>query len=201
MKQAIGPVLPGTKQVLLSFSEALRRPRDVGGRSVDTYCEQIQIPFLPKGLIVWGTDDSTMVHSIKVGNISEAEIGGCAPIPGRYFEQGRSFEEIQRLAEAGELDVSLEARQQLDMTEAFPGGMVSIAISGSYERLCMWGVTYANGRPHRKASVQLLESGGYCGRVDEVGLSGIRTVLDVTAPDVKAVTELLVGLQPYSARY
>lgn len=196
MKQPIGPVLPGTRQVLLAFGEGSIRPRDVGGRSADVYSEQVQRPFLPKGLIIWGATGDTLVHGVRVGNMSELDVGGCSPVPGLYFAQGRSFEEIVRLAEAGELVLSTAARQQLEMHEALPGTLVVVSISGPYDRLCMWGTTYVQGGPHRRAVVEALGEGrGFLARLDEVTLGGVRTVLDVTAPDAQTAAQLLAGLE------
>lgn len=195
MKQPIGPLLPGLRQVVLAFNEAhVRSPRNGSGANSVTYAEQVQTPFLPKGLIIWGADETTLVHGVKVGNVTELEIGGYAPIPGRYFESGRTFEDIQRLADAGELELALESRQRLEMTEASPGVQVCVSISGSYDRFCLWGTTYAHGAPFRRASVEATERGTFIGRVDEVGLGGIRTVLDVAAPDASTAAELVIGL-------
>lgn len=211
MKQPIGPALPGIRTVLLAFGGADVRPRDVvervsgrPTRHVQSFCESVMLPFLPKGLLLWGATGDTFVHTIKVGNVTEAEVGGVAPIPGLYFEQGRSFDDIARLAEAGELDLALDARLQLEMREASPGMMITVALSGPFDRFCLWGSTYTDGRPYRRASVAALESNAhvFSGRVDEIGLAGVRTVLDVTAPDAATAAALLVGLQAqHSARY
>lgn len=197
-QQPIGPQLPGTCQVLLAFNTESGFHRSVRDRDIATYCESVQRSFLPLGLILWGATNETLVHGVKVGNMSELEVGGYAPIPGRFFEQGRSFEDLERLAEAGELDVSIEARQQLRMNEASPGTMITVALSGPFERFCLWGRTYSssNDRPHRRASVQPLDSReGYAGRLDTVTLSGVATVLEVTAPDARIAADLLVGLE------
>lgn len=195
MKQPMGPALPGTKQVLLAFNQGHVRPRDVSGRHVESYTEYVNLPFLPKGLMLWGATGDTLVHTVKVGNTTEVEIGGLAPMPGLYFAQGRSFEDIVRLADAGELDVSIEARQQLEMNEAYPGNTVSVSLSGPCDRLVLWGVTYSLGGPHRRAVVEALAGGGFSARLDEVTLRGIATVLDVTAPDAASAASLLVGLE------
>lgn len=198
MKQPIGPLLPGTKQVLLTFNEARIRTGQ-GGR--ETYHEQPQFPFLPKGLLIWGATADTLIHSIKVGNLAELEIGGFAPIPARYFEQGRSFDELVRLAEAGELELAVEQRQLFEMTEASAGTTISVSISGPYDRFVLWGLTYlTHGRAHRRAVVERLES-GFSGRLEEVGLSGIRTLLDVTAPDAATVATLLASLGASKGTY
>jgi len=199
VKQPIGPLLPGTKQVLLTFSEGRTISRD--GR-VDQHTAFVQRSFLPKGLILWGSTDSTFVHRIGVGNMVEVEIGGDQAIPGRYFEQGRSFEELERLAEVGELELSLPARQVLEMTEASPGMSIAVHLSGPYDRFVVWGLTYSGlDRAHRRATIEPLESGRFMGRLDEVTLSGVRTVLDVTAPDAQTAATLLAALQNSGARY
>ena len=203
MKQPIGPLLPGTRQVLLAFNEGKIRSRPLGGSTIETYAETAHVPFLPKGLMIWGATADTLVHGIKVGNMSEVEMGGYAPIPGLYFAQGRSFEDIQRLAEAGELELAVEARQQLEMHEASPGVHISVAISGPHDRFIVWGLTYLGGERHRTATVTPPAPGGTAvmGRLDEFALSGVRTLLEVTAPDVRTVAELLVGLAPQRQHY
>ena len=192
----IGPALPGTKQVLLTFNEALMRPRSSGARTIDTYVEQVSLPFLPKGLLLWGATEDTFVHCVKVGNTNEVEIGGYAPIPGRYFTTGRTFADIERLADAGELELAIEARQQLEMREAAVGVQIVVALSGPYDRFVLWGLTYSRYEgPHRKAMVERVgDSAMYAGRLDEVRLAGVQTLLDVTAPDARIAAELLIGL-------
>lgn len=194
-----GPLLPGTRHALLSF-DMPSRTRDVHGRAVATFSETPQLPFLPLGLILWGATDETLVHGVKVGNMTEVEVGGFSPIPGRYFEQGRSFEDLQRLADAGELESAIDLRQQLMMDEAQPGTMVSVSLSGPCDRFVVWGRTYEQGvRPYSRAAIERLESGAYSGRLDYVGLKGIRTVLDVSTPDAQSAATLLVGLaSPYA---
>lgn len=191
----MGPLLPGTRHVVLAFdAQSVRRPRGAG--EAQQFAQQVQTPFLPKGLMIWGATRDTFVQGVKVGNVSELEIGGYASIPGLYFEQGRSFEDILRLADAGELELSVQARQQLEMSEAAPGVMVSVTLSGPYERFCLWGVTYVTGGPHRRARVEALsDTLSFAGRIDELTLSGVRTVLEVTAPTAQIATELLVGLE------
>lgn len=199
VKQPMGPSLPGIKQVLLTFNEGNFLPFSAYGRTIDTHVSQVQLPFLPKGLIIWGATGDTLVHGVKVGNMSEVEISGLAPIPGRYFEQGLSFADVERLAESGELDLNLAARQQLDMSEAAPGTQISVAISGPYDRFVVWGTTYARyDGPHRLATVaQLDNSTMFSGRLDEVRLSGLQTLLNVTAPSAEVAAQLLVGLAGY----
>ena len=203
MKQPIGPILPGTRQVLLTFPDVGGNERDFDGHRVVRFCEQVQLPFLPKGLVIWGATTDTLVHGVKVGNMTEVEIGGYAPIPGLYFQQGRTFEELQLLADVGELERGFEVRQQLEMHEAAPGTQITVALSGPYDRFCVWGSTYIDGRPHRRATIgKAQQSEQFTGQLDEVTLGGVRTVLEVTAPDAKTAADLLVGLYaPVGSRW
>ena len=73
-----------------------------------------QMPFKPMGLIVWGASEHTFIDDIMCGNQCEAGVSGSS-IPARYFETGRSFEEVLKLAELGELELSLPQRQVLKM--------------------------------------------------------------------------------------
>lgn len=195
MKPPIGPLLPGTRQVLLTFNEGKIRERQLGDSRIECYNVMPHLSFLPKGLMIWGATGDTLVHSVKVGNMSELEVGGYAPIPGRYFEQGRSFEDLQRLADAGELELAVEQRQILDMSEAAPGVGISVQISGPYDRFCLWGLTYSGGNPHRRAQVTGAADGTFSARLDEVTLRGVATVLEVTAPDATTAAHLLAALE------
>ena len=197
--KSMGPMLPGTKQVLLGFNEGDHRQREIGYAKVDVHVAHVHQAFLPRGMIIWGATEETLLYEIKVGNQTEVAID-WAPIPARYFETGRSFEEIQRLADAGELDLSLDARQHLEMNEASPGTVISVHLSGPYDRVCLWGTTYAkNGRAFRRARVQKLEASAerpecFTAQLDEITLSGPMNVLDVQAPDAATAASLLVGL-------
>jgi hypothetical protein len=197
----IGPQLPGVGQALLAFG--LPDPRVTAatpaGQTQAFTSDYVQVPFLPRGLIVWGATADTFVERVRVGNTNEVEVSGMA-IPARYFETGRSFDQIARLAAAGELEGAVGAHQLLDMRETSPGVLCSVALRGPFESFCVWGNIYLQGTPYLRGSVERVEGDNrsqdsYRGVLQEVGLAGLRTVLDVSAPDSRTAAELLAALR------
>jgi hypothetical protein len=200
MTRVLGPELPGTRQVLLAFERASVREHVCGGYACQFLTEQVQRPFAPRGLLLWGATDETLVHFVRVGNTHEAEIT-ASPIPGRFFEQGRSFEEIEALAAVGEIEAAVPTRLVLDMSEACIGVQITLAVSGPHDRACLWGLTYTAGGPFQRASVEKATTGDhYVGRLDNVRLGGLETVVDVVAPTAETAAQLVVGLSR-SGRY
>lgn len=183
--EPMGPALPGTKQVVVSFDVRAKSGRNEA-RSTSTH---LMMPFLPCGLLLWGVTGETRVDRIMVGNVLEAT-GDGIPIPGEYFTQGHSFEQIVAMAECGELDLNIAARQQLQMSVASAGMKLTLMLQGPCERACVWGRTYVSGHPYERASVE--RSGeSYTARLDRVDLRGVDTTLDATAPTEAGAIALL----------
>lgn len=196
----IGPRLPGIGQALLAFDLA---PPDVtrafSGDEVRQWRGFCHGPFLPRGLLMFGATAETYVLRVMMGNMSEVEVSGMA-IPGRYFETGRSFEQIARLADAGELAGAVGAHQLITMTESYGGAQAMVETQGPFESLCLWGSVYEQGTPYLKASVERVKGADrsedyFRGQLHEVGLAGLRPVLDVTAPDARTAAELLAAMR------
>lgn len=198
MKHVSPPLPPGTKQVLLGFPDTARsRSRDQENRS----CVGIQRPFLPKGLLIFGATSDTYVHRIAIGAQCEVEISG-ERIPGRYFETGKTFAELEALASQGEIEGAVHPRQVFEMVEAQPGYNITVHTSGPYESLCLWGLTYAGGSPVRHVVVEQepgdpalarvgVHARSWQGRVIEHGLGGERLLVSVQGPSPEIVAQLL----------
>lgn len=201
------PPPPGMKQVLAPFHLVLDR-EPLRDDSYTTLTTQAHRPFLPLGLFIWGATDETRLLAVRVRNFMEASLTGDA-IPARYFETGRTFEEIVKLAEAGELELSVPERQRLEMEPAEVGNQLAIEVRGKFSNACFWGLTYTHGGPFRSAAVTYapnafvreqdglpLHGEAYQGRLIEHRLGGDAVVLQVQAATEAACVSLLTGLQP-----
>lgn len=97
--------------------------------------------FVPTGLIFWDVPKETVILNVRVGNmeqtLSDYEKGG---IPAHLFDGGKTFEEIERLAEMGELGAALPERMlwQLDTVE--PGCILRVRTVGPFGGGCVWGI-------------------------------------------------------------
>lgn len=142
---------PGTRQLLLPVpivGVAL-------GRDTRTLVSQCHVHFAPLGLLLWGVTDQTLVHCIRSGHFNEVTVSYGSPVPGKWFAAGKTFDELGKLAEAGELDLAVEDRAIFEMTEAAPGVNVGFDVSGPVERACFWGLAYAQRRPLVRGSLHL----------------------------------------------
>ena len=185
------PLPAGTKQVLIGFPTPNLRTDGLHYLTAAVYRS-----FLPRGLLLWGAKDSTRVHEIKVGNQIEGTITLNTGIPGRYFAAGKSFEELEALAELGELEGSVEPRQVLEMQEAAPGVSLRVVLSGPYDSLCLWGLTYAKGSS-RGYVTKVVQTGlGWKGTMIERRLDGEHPVFEAEGPTAEVVATLLMGRRP-----
>lgn len=103
------------------------------------WTEHPQILFKPMGLIIWGASEHTFIDAMQCGNQSEAQVSSSS-IPGRFFEVGKSFDDIKKLAELGELDLSLPQRSLLRMDTLEPGMTMRVHTSGPFSQFCVWGI-------------------------------------------------------------
>jgi hypothetical protein len=191
----MGPELPGTKQVIVSFDLGRAALGEGSTRLCHTY---LQMPFLPCGLLLWGVTRETVVNRIMVGNIIEGTADD-APIPGEYFAQGYTFEQIVAMAESNELDVNIAARQQLEMSAAGSGSALTLSVTGPCERACVWGRTFTEGRPYERATVE--QNGDrFTARIDRFDLRGVDTVLHACASTELGAIALLAALALRSGR-
>jgi hypothetical protein len=197
---------PGTKQVLLPMGK--HTPSDERGLYRDrmtTLTQAAYRPFLPLGLFVWGATFDSYVSAFLVGNQHEMNIGPGEPIPARYFSEGRSLDDLQRLADAGELELNVEQRQILETEVAETGQHLTVRMTGPFESVCLWGLTYAQRRPllTQKIAPGWIEQdnpervktrvAGFQGQVIEHHLGGDRVISNVFAPSEESVCRLLVA--------
>jgi hypothetical protein len=158
------------------------------------WCEHPQLMFKPKGLIIWGATDQTFVESIQCGNMVEASVN-AAKIPARYFEVGKSFEEIQKLAELGELEMSLPDRQKLDMNIMVPGTVMTVHLRGPFKNFCVWGIapdSYGP-MPQRVTIIHNKDNGQFVGTVSQFSLDGPEELLTVEAPTAEACAMVIAA--------
>lgn len=138
MKASQPSLRPGTKQVLLSFPNARAQPSG----HVAMHSSGVYTAFLPLGLMFWGATEETFVRSVRVGNQVHVDLSTQeGRIPARYFQAGKTFSELLALADVGELQGAVEARQVLKMTQANAGSLVGVQVEGPFESFCMWGLT------------------------------------------------------------
>ena len=194
---------PGTAQVLFTFASS-RAPKGPASLRLpgSTLClsQQVMRPFLPLGLFVWGATAESSVESIRIGAQHEGTVT-TYPIPARYFETGRSMAELQALADAGELELSLdvgatEINDEMEVADV--GHSVSVTLGGPFEDVCLWGLTYAQRWPLLTQRIVADGDGkdavgGFHGQVIEHHLGGDRIISNVYAPSEDSVCRLLVA--------
>ena len=183
---------PGTKAVLIPIEQpgaavsrlfAASEQHELSGTPY--------VPVLPMGLLLWGVQPETIVQAIAVGQ-HLAGMASADGIPGRYFEQDRSFEELRELADRGELQGAINPRRVLECREAAPDAKVQIIIKGPFEHLCLWGLTYAGDKIPTRMTIVEAEGGRFRGQVYQRGLAGDRLLFEASSPTIESVTELLV---------
>jgi hypothetical protein len=204
MKQP--PFPPGTKQILLPLRRPDASQPALYANQRVTLSESPYVPFLPLGLFVWGATEASFVR-VLVGNQHEAN-ASLEPIPARYFSEGRSLSDLRYLADAGELSLSLEQRQLLEMEVADPGVKLSVELTGPFDSVCLWGLTYAQRGPlltqrivpagYRRDGKPITgdtlgDVQGFHGQVIEHHLAGDRVISHVYAPSEQSVATLLLA--------
>lgn len=121
-------------------------PESVERRSFMAYPQAL---FKGEGLWLWGTDATTLVHNIKVGNQNCHSISHVA-IPGLYFEAGMPFAEFEKLLETPRAEWShewlrelppLKAHQRIDMITAEVGNNIILDVEGPLTHAVTWGKT------------------------------------------------------------
>jgi hypothetical protein len=182
--------LSHTRQVILPF--ALDPPEQsvmYGSTYRRSSTTQVDVPFLPLGLLFWGATKDTFVSSVRSGNM--AEVGAAhRPIPARYFEARKTFAELIALAEKGELPKHIADNQILEMHEISPGCMMSVETIGPYESFCVWGTTYRAEQPRQLACIS--KSGDrFNGVISDRTLRGTRPLFTVETPSEDSCSELL----------
>jgi hypothetical protein len=210
MKPAPRP--PGTKQILfpLGSQELAQSPLYTCVSHV--LCKPAHRPFLPLGLFVWGATADTYVEAILVGNQHEASLP-CEPIPALYFAEGRSMLDLQRLADSNELELSVEQRRVIEMEVAETGQNITVRMTGPFDNVCLWGLTYAQRWPQLTQVIEHVQKpvtwgielgddwDGFRGRVIEHHLGGDRVISNVYAPSEQSVCRLLSAARSPARMY
>lgn len=96
-----------------------------------------QVDFLPLGLLLWGTTEETRVQSVGID--CQIYLISNDSIPGRIFEVGRSFEELNMLAETGKLEGTIERWRRIEMRVMYAGSRVFARIEGPFTDIAVWG--------------------------------------------------------------
>lgn len=193
-KQA--PVPPWARQSVIAMPVYAGTADAAPDRVTDLHVS-VDVPFLAKGIVIWGATKETMILDIKAGN-AVAFAAAWNPIPARYFEApaGRSFEDLIALAEAGDLADALHVRQQLEASyEMQTGTYFRIQMQGPFESVCAWGLTQAYDIPPVKADIVQLDNGRFRGMLHRSSLSGTRPTVEVEAPTSADAAALLGTLQ------
>jgi len=203
MKPSALPI--GTKQVLVAFptGKSDREGWALDPGSTRRLRAQVQFPFLPLGLFLWGATSDTYVARVGVANFAEVDVAGVR-LPGRFFQANYTFEGMQQLALRGELELAVAERQVLEMTQAEVGHILCLDIEGPVEQACLWGLTYLGDGPTLQASIETVKapehSGlppSYVGLLVERRLRGNRVIGEVHAPSEASVCSLLAALRPH----
>lgn len=114
------------------------------------------------------------------------------PVPARYFETFRSFEELAELARAGELDDEVALAQIFEMRQVEPGGQIRVSTKGPIEAVCFWGLIEDGSMKRRTVEVRAVEgTSEYQGRIVEENMTGPQVLFVVRAPDSDDVVRLL----------
>lgn len=194
---------PGTKQILVPLRPAEHVHRNTEG--VLELRTQLQSPFLPLGLMLWGTTPATRVCAIQSLNYYEAG-SHLGELPGSYFEEGRSFAELERLAASGDLAMSMPERKVLEMRETAPGELLGLVIRGPVDQACFWGLTYKQRGPlltqvvtpavipiRRRSDAEEEDFHCYQGQVVMHELATDTVLSNVYAPSEESVARLLIA--------
>lgn len=106
-----------------------------------------QAIFRPEGLWLWGTESSTRLYDIKVGNQTGYSISHVA-LPGLYFQAGLSFAEFEALLEKAPVDWSharlrelpvIPEHQRIRLNTAEVGNTIVLDVEGPLTHAVMWG--------------------------------------------------------------
>lgn len=204
MSQALSIQPPaGTKNILLSFPYFDARSFAPGFSHM--HQTTVDRPFLPLGLLLWGATDYTYVKSIRVGNCVDGDANVCqSRIPGRYFEAGKTFEELLALAELGELEAAIEPRKVIQLQQAEPGVYVQVELEGPVDNLCFWGRTRTGAVAPLRASIEELVVYGplrpdekresrFVGQLIDGGLASDSVIFEASGPSAEIVSTLLAA--------
>jgi len=140
------PVRPSIPwQAAVSFEDAID-PSQTGRRVLKVYPQAL---FRGEGLWLWGVDDTTLVHEMRIGTQSCYEVSG-APMPGRFFEANLSFADFERLLDPPKDGWQMRRlralppipkRQRIRMNTAEIGNSLVLDVEGPITHAVLWGLT------------------------------------------------------------
>ena len=108
-----------------------------------------QTLFRPEGLWLWGADETTIVHDMKVGNLTGYKLSHV-PLPGLFFQAGLSFKDFEALLEDPPENWSharlrerpaIPSHQKIRMNVAEIGNNIVLDVEGPLTHAVMWGVS------------------------------------------------------------
>lgn len=193
------PMKLKTIQKMLGFDEqkAFQCQAIMPGES-HIWTEHPQMLFKPMGLIVWGASDQTYIDDIQCGNQSEVQ-ASCSGIPARFFEVGKTFDELKKLAEVGELELSLPQRSILRMGALHAGMTMRVRTRGPFSQFCVWGVAPNDYGPLPKEITiepNPITGKGFVGTIVQHSLDGPQEMLVVNAPTSADCASILGSREP-----
>ena len=91
------------------------------------------------GLWLWGTTEETLIHDLRFGPESVFLINR-APIAGKFFEGGISFEEFSKRIDE-EKPIESAPHQRIRSATVVLGHTIQLELSGPCEHAAVWGLT------------------------------------------------------------
>jgi hypothetical protein len=176
---------PGVKQIVVAA-----RPweqRDSSEFAADTvYSMPVHPyrPFLPLGLFVIGATPRTFVEDVRTGNQSHFS----GPVSAEYFSNGKSFAELEQLAERGELSVPPHQHFEIDVVDS--GQSLIVQMRGPFSGVALWGLAQVGPVPSQSVDVKC-EGSEHVGTIVEHRLRGDEVVLTVRSPTESGCCRLL----------
>lgn len=188
---------PGVRQTLVGFEGHGARTLDLPSAKMMTWTTSLHSEFLPLGLLFWGATHETFVTDVRVGNQSGQVSRGVARIPARYFETGKSFDELVELAEQGELALEVKERQLLQMNTVGLGVYLQVGTEGPFESFCLWGLSPVSFEQKLTSNIERVENDkgltGYRGTLVRSTLVGDITEYEAKAPSEASIVQLLIN--------
>lgn len=131
-------VPPGAHQVIAVLTKDATKVAP--GESRDWMVHPFQ-RFVPTGLIFWDVPKETTIERVQVGNTEQSPSDwGQGGVPAHLFDGGKTFAEIERLAEMGELGMALPERMIWKLDTVEPGCILRVRARGPFGGACAWGI-------------------------------------------------------------
>lgn len=141
--EALRRVPPGARQVVMLLTSDATKVKPNEAREWPAHPFQI---FVPTGLIFWDVAEGTTLDRVMVGNCEQGVDTHRGGVPAKLFDGGKKFDEVSRLAEKGELGVSLPERMLWRLDTVEPGSIVRVRTTGPFGGACLWGIVPYGGR-------------------------------------------------------